>query len=144
MRKLFLLLVFLHFFSVSIYADIEEYVKEPAEISKLEWVLYKIIVDLKGDTIFGEPFELNKLIYMKEKKKIFVELKGSDEGTTPVLATQDNLNRSIKTISDILLDRLPLFDHKKDLIVSYKIKITKQNRFQIIIYKEGEFKGNLP
>ena len=104
------------------------------DISQLEWQILNWTSAYRGTLTPGDPFTLERIEYDRKPAKVIVYLTG-----TPDIASEDNLNKSLKGITSLFAQRFPGFDPETDLIIYYKLSSGDGQEASYKQYSAGDF-----
>ncbi len=137
MKKIiiFIPVFFLSFFILlnNSQARIRQYIN-PYDISQMEWQLLNWTAAWRGTTTPSFPFTLERMEYDRPSLKVIIYLQGKSE-----LAVDENLRKSIDSISSLFSQKFPEFNVKEDLIVYYSIISSQGDKTVTIKYENGSF-----
>lgn len=137
MRSL-IVFVFVFFLSFFIFlnnsqARIRQYIN-PYDISQMEWQLLNWTAAWRGTTTPAYPFTLERMEYDRAKQKVVIYLQGKSE-----LATDENLHKSIDTITSSFNQKFPEFNAKEDLAAYYSLTSSEGDKIACIKYENDSF-----
>jgi len=129
-RRIFILALLLFvipvLFPANSSADISRYTY-PYDISQLEWQLLNWTAAWRGTITPADPYILERMEYNRTERKIYLYVKGTS-------FAQEDLNSSIKNITDTFQKTFLQFAPETDLVVDYR-----SGKDTVMEYRDGNF-----